>query len=276
MLESSEENGGKNMALVQATFMSRALARNVTITAIIPAPKVGFPGEPVQKKGPFKTLYLLHGIIGNHADWASSSRIRELAERNDLAVIMPSGDNSFYVDDEKRGNMYGEFIGSDLIEATREIFNLSDKREDTFIAGLSMGGYGAIRNGLKYCENFSHIAALSSALITYNAPDSTEDSPWKFGKRSYYEEVFGDLEKLPESDNDPEGVLKIVKAQGKEIPKIYMACGTEDSLVDLNRRYRDFLLEENVDLTYVEGPGKHDWKFWDTYIEKVIDWLPLK
>jgi S-formylglutathione hydrolase FrmB len=256
--------------------MSKALTRNVTVTAIIPAPKMLFPGMPIPEKRPFKTLYLLHGILGNHADWSSSSRVRELAERNNLAVIMPSGDNSFYVDDEVRGNMYGEYIGKDLVEATREIFPLSDRREDTFIAGLSMGGYGAIRNGLKYCDTFSRVAGLSSALITYSAPSATEDSPWRFGKRSYFEAIFGDLNKLPESDKDPEGVLKIIKSQGKKIPKMYMACGTEDGLIDLNRRYRDFLLKEGVDLTYEEGPGVHDWKFWDTYIEKVMDWLPLK
>lgn len=264
------------MALVQATFMSHALSRNVTVTAILPETQMGIPRKPLSEKKPFKTLYLLHGIFGNHADWSSGTRVRALAERYNLAVIMPSADNSFYLDDEARGNMYGEFIGVDLVEATREMFRLSDRREDTFIAGLSMGGYGAIRNGLKYCETFSHVAGLSSALITYNAPEATEDNPWKFAKRSYFEAIFGDLEKLPGSDKDPEGVLKIVKAQGKKLPRIYMACGTEDGLVTLNRRYRDFLLKEGVDLTYVEGPGAHDWKFWDTYIEKVMDWLPLK
>jgi len=263
------------MALVQATYFSKALARNVTITAVIPASKMVFPGTPLPEKKPFKTLYLLHGILGNHADWITGSRIRMLAEENNLAVIMPSGENSFYVDDEARGNMFGEFIGVDLVEATREIFRLSDKREDTFIAGLSMGGYGAIRNGLKYCDTFSHVAGLSSALVTYRAPEATEDAPFRFGKRSYFEAIFGDLDKLRESDKDPEGVLKIIKAQGKPVPKMYMACGTEDSLVDVNRRYRDFLISEGVDLKYEEGPGAHDWKFWDTYIEKVIQWLPL-
>ena len=159
------------MALIQTTYFSKALSRNVTFTAVIPAPKMVFPGMPAPEKKPFKTLYLLHGILGNHADWSSCSRIRMLAEEKNLAVMMPSGENSFYVDDEVRGNMFGEFIGVDLVEATREIFKLSDKREDTYIAGLSMGGYGAIRNGLKYCDTFSHVAGLSSALITYQAPE---------------------------------------------------------------------------------------------------------
>lgn len=263
------------MSLIQATFMSKALMRDVTITAVIPAPKMVFPGAPVSEKKPFKTLYLLHGFMGNHTDWTSKSRIRELAEAHNLAVIMPSGDNSFYVDDASRGNMYGEFIGKDLVDATREMFPLSDKREDTFIAGLSMGGFGAIRNGLKYSETFGYVVGLSSAFINYLAPTATDDAPWSFGRRSYFETMLGNLDLLPESDNDPEGVLKIIKAQGKEIPKMYLACGTEDNGIETSRRYRDFLKKEGVDLTYEEGPGIHNWNFWDTYIEKVMSWLPL-
>ena len=169
------------MALVQATFMSHALSRNVTVTAILPETQMGIPRKPLSEKKPFKTLYLLHGIFGNHADW-SWHKGPCARRRYNLAVIMPSADNSFYLDDEARGNMYGEFIGVDLVEATREMFRCPTGVRDTFIAGLSMGGYGAIRNGLKYCETFSHVAELSSALITYNAPEATEDNPWNLRK----------------------------------------------------------------------------------------------
>ena len=95
----------------------------------------------------------------------NGTRIQAWAEANDLAVIMPSGENRFYLDDEKSGELYGEFIGKELVEFTRKLFPLSDKREDTFIAGLSMGGYGAIRNGLKYAENFGCVIGLSAALV---------------------------------------------------------------------------------------------------------------
>ena len=141
------------MAIIEVNFISKCLMRVVTFNAIIPVDKFGPQAENAEQK-PLKTLYLLHGIFGNYTDWVNGTRIQAWAEANDLAVIMPSGENRFYLDDEKSGELYGEFIGKELVEFTRKLFPLSDKREDTFIAGLSMGGYGAIRNGLKYAENF--------------------------------------------------------------------------------------------------------------------------
>src|SRR5690606_9197863 len=130
----------------EVTFLSRSLKRKVAFNAIIPGDS-GDPRLPAAE-GPFKTLYLLHGIFGNHTDWLTNSRIQMLAESRNLAVIMPAGDNAFYLDQTDRGDLYGQFVGQELVAATRAMFNLSHRREDTFIAGLSMGGYGAIRNGL--------------------------------------------------------------------------------------------------------------------------------
>ena len=259
------------MSLLQMNFMSRSLSRQVTVNAIIPLPRGGRPGEPAPEKKPLKSMYLLHGIFGNYADWVLNADLVSYAERSGIAIFMPSGDNSFYVDDAVRGNNYGEFIGRELVEVTRDMFKLSEKPEDTCIAGLSMGGFGALRNGLKYHETFGFIAALSSALITYNMAESTEDAPWTFGRRSYYQSVFGDIDSFGESDNNPENLIKTIKASGGNAPKIYMACGTEDGLVTLNRRYRDFLAAEGIPCDYEEGPGVHDWRFWDSYIRKAID-----
>ncbi|MCR4435205.1 MAG: alpha/beta hydrolase family protein [Clostridiales bacterium] len=263
------------MALVQVNFISKSLSRTVTFNAVIPTDSLPIPGEPAPEKKPFKTLYLLHGIFGNYTDWISGTSIQSLAQRKNLAVIMPSGDNSFYVDHEASGDMYGEFIGRELVDQTRELFHLSCRREDTFIGGLSMGGYGALRNGLKYHDTFGCIIALSSALILRDAMVSTHDAPVNFAKRGYYESVFGDLTKLMGSDKDPEALIAILKRQNADIPKIYLACGSEDFLIRQNRDYRDFLQAQGVEFTYEEGPGIHDWIFWDKYIEKAINWLPL-
>ena len=187
-----------------------------------------------------------------------------------------SGENRFYLDDEKSGELYGEFIGKELVEFTRKLFPLSDKREDTFIAGLSMGGYGAIRNGLKYAENFGCVIGLSAALVHDTWKDADNSAPIFTFRRSYYEAIFGEYDKVKGSDKDPKALLLKLKEEGRPVPKMYLCCGTEDGLVTANRDFRDFLNENGVDLTYVEGPGKHDWVFWDTYIKKVLDWLPLK
>ncbi len=262
------------MAIIEVNFISKCLMRTVTFNAIIPVDKFGPQAENAEQK-PLKTLYLLHGIFGNYTDWVNGTRIQAWAEANDLAVIMPSGENRFYLDDEKSGELYGEFIGKELVEFTRKLFPLSDKREDTFIAGLSMGGYGAIRNGLKYAENFGCVIGLSAALVHDTWKDADNSAPIFTFRRNYYEAIFGEYDKVKGSDKDPKALLLKLKEEGRPVPKMYLCCGTEDDLVTANRDFRDFLNENGVDLTYVEGPGKHDWVFWDTYIKKVLDWLPL-
>lgn len=262
------------MAIIEVNSISKCLMRTVTFNAIIPVDKFGPQAENAEQK-PLKTLYLLHGIFGNYTDWVNGTRIQAWAEANDLAVIMPSGENRFYLDDEKSGELYGEFIGKELVEFTRKLFPLSDKREDTFIAGLSMGGYGAIRNGLKYAENFGCVIGLSAALVHDTWKDADNSAPIFTFRRNYYEAIFGEYDKVKGSDKDPKALLLKLKEEGRPVPKMYLCCGTEDGLVTANRDFRDFLNENGVDLTYVEGPGKHDWVFWDTYIKKVLDWLPL-
>jgi S-formylglutathione hydrolase FrmB len=266
------------MALLQVNFMSKSLMRKVPILVVLPVDKVNLPGMSEitdNRNNSFKTLYLLHGIFGNYTDWVSETRIQRLSEERNLVVVMPSGENSFYLDQPESGNFYGEFIGKELVDITRKMFPLSKRREDTFIAGLSMGGYGAIRNGLKYHETFGYIAGLSSALILEQMLDES------FQEIAYEKSCFGNPQEAILSDKNPKVLVKDIKEKMKKdpsvhFPKMYMACGTEDDLINSNRDFRDFLMENNVDLTYEEGPGAHTWDFWDTYIEKVLDWLPLK
>lgn len=248
--------------------------RTVPVNVIFPADKLTFPGMPVREEKPYKTLYLLHGIFGNYTDWVNGTRIQRYAEENELVIVMPSGDNAFYVDQPKSNNYYGEFIGKELVELTRKMFHLSHNREDTFIGGLSMGGYGAIRNGLKYHETFGCIVALSSALILDNVQTRTNDSMFFIERRDYIESCFGDLNQLLESDMNPKYLLEQLKTQEKNIPKIYMAVGDQDSLLDANRDFSNFLSKNGVDHSFRIGPGNHEWDFWDTYIKKAIEWLP--
>lgn len=262
------------MALIRVDFFSKSLMRTVTANVVLPTDKVlGGAGE--QKTGKYKTLYLLHGIFGNYTDWVTGTRIESWAKDKDLAVVMPCGENKFYVDNERSGDMYGRFIGEELVEFTRKTFPLSDKREDTFIGGLSMGGYGALRNGLKYHETFSRIVALSAGLIKEGILSSEYSDGWSMNNRYYYESVFGDLSRFEGSDMDYEALVERLVSEGKDVPKIYLACGTEDFLYPQNLAYHRFLEEKGVEHSYVEGPGVHDWVFWDTYIKKALEWLPL-
>ncbi len=259
------------MALIQCNFFSKALMRTVPIQVVLPTDKFVGP-QGTQPEGPFKTLYLLHGIMGNYTDWVSGTRVQSWAQDRNLA--MPSGDNSFYVDNPKSSANYGTFIGKELVDFTRRTFPLSRKREDTFIGGLSMGGFGSIVNGLQNPETFGAVCALSSALILDSAPQNKEYTDNLFTNRGYYESIFGDLTKVRGSFFDYDALAEKV-APLTEKPKFYMACGTEDELIGVNRQFRDHLQKLGFDVTYEEGPGVHDWYFWDEYILRAMEWLPL-
>lgn len=264
------------MAYLQMHIMSQSLMRTVPVNVILPTDKLTFPGMPKREEKPYKTLYLLHGVLDCHTAWVNGSNIQRWAEEKELAVVMPSGENMFYVDQEASHNFYGEFVGKELVELTRKMFPLSRKREDTYIAGLSMGGYGAVRNGLKYHGTFGCIAALSAANIIDDIDKRTDDVPIFLESRSYAESIFGDLEKVAESDKNPKWLAKKLVEEGVELPKIYMACGLQDSLLDKSRELQEHLKELGYEVDYEEAPGAHEWDFWNSYIKKVLDWLPLE
>lgn len=262
------------MALIRADFFSASLMRNITIHAVIPSDKITDPKKGIERKT-FKTLYLLNGLMGNDADWVTATRIERWAKDKDLAVIMPAGENRFYVDQDIPGQKYGTFVGKELVEHTRALFPISDKREDTFIAGLSMGGYGATINGLRFSDTFSHVAALSAAYIMDRVEHSVYNAPWITEDRAYFEHIFGDISNLRGSEKDYEALVVKLKEEKKDIPKFYIAIGVDDDLLEVNRSYHKYLQAQGVDVTYVEAPGAHEWDFWDSQIRKVLEWLPL-
>ena len=151
----------------------------------------------------YKTLYLLHGIIGNCTDWLYGTRIQRYAEERDLAVVMPSGDNGMYLD--QAVDKYGQYIGQELVQFTRRTFPLSHKREDTFIGGLSMGGFGAMRNGLKYHDTFGAIISLSGAFVLDETVLTPVEHPqFPTDTMEYRRQIYGeDLKTALVSDRNP-------------------------------------------------------------------------
>lgn len=262
------------MAVIKTHYFSSNLMRSVEFNLILPN---DLNTEMIMGNKNYdremKTLYLLHGFSGNCNDWLYGSLAQELAVKYNLAIVMPSGENSFYLDGKGIGRAYGEFVGRELVDYTRKTFGLSDKKENTFIAGLSMGGFGAIRNGLKYNNTFGKIVGLSSALIVNEIKNQKEGFKNEVADYDYYVSTFGDLSKLEESENNPEYLIKKIKSENGSIPSIFMACGTEDFLLEENREFNEFLLKEDVEVNYKESQGTHDWKFWNEYFEKAINWL---
>lgn len=265
------------MAFIQVSLMSKSLMRTVPVNVILPTDKLYFPGMPQRKEKPYKTLYLLHGIFGSSVDWVNGTRIQRWAEENDLAVVMPSGDNAFYTNHPESGNNYEDFVGVELVNEMRKMFPLSKKRQDTYIGGLSMGGYGALHIGLKYPDTFSHIVSLSGAVILDGIEKRDNSSPIFMNRRDYAEYCFGDLTKLKKSEVNPEYQVKLLLKAEKKIPMIHMACGESDSLLEANNKFVKFLQKNKVDVEYEVGPGNHEWDFWDRYIQKAIyQWLPTE
>ena len=265
------------MAVFQINFMAETLGRTVPLYVILPTDKTYLPGMKRREEGkPYKTLYLLHGVIGSYVDWLYETRIHKWAEERDLAVVMPSGDNSSYLD--QIVDHYGEYVGKELVEFTRKTFPLSDKREDTYIGGLSMGGFGAMRNGLKYHETFGAIVSLSGSLILDESILIPVEKPrFPAETMEFRHHTFGpDLLQAINSDRNPAWLVKRLKEQNAKFPQIFMACGDEDFLLAQNQAFADLLAQNEIPHLFQIGKGAHEWDFWDTWLKKALDWLPLE
>ena len=216
---------------------------------------------------PTKSLILLHGLTGTDTDWLYGGVAQEMAVQYNLAVFMPTTGNSFYLNRGYVGGEYTTYIGEEFPEVIRKIFGYCTDRENTLIGGLSMGGYGATHVALAHPEAFSSCIAMSSAYVI--------DEIGRTGGRSdgtisqeMLRDIFGDFDTILDSDRNPKAQIKALKEAGIEIPKMYVACGTEDTLLDKNRDFARFLESENVDHIYEEGPGGHNWTFWNEYLDR--------
>lgn len=249
------------MALINIKFASVALGMQTSMNVIVPQRntdgEIGI--ENNTKDGSYKTLYLLHGLSDDNTIWLRRTSIERYAAKYGIAVVMPDGARSFYTD-MRHGGKYYTFISQEVPAVAREFLHLSDKREDNAIAGLSMGGYGALKTALKNPDKFCAAAGLSSVAdvrrFVEKAPEINESV---FGDRAPDSE---DLFYLAESCNA--SPLK---------PRIYMGEGKQDFLYKDNIKLKDKFESLDYDFTYRESDGVHNWDFWDEYIQYVLKWL---
>lgn len=265
------------MSIVNVNFFSESLMRMVNFVAVIPIDKRSVDGEGLRaKEKPLKTLYLLHGIYGGEWDWITTTRIKKWAMDRNLAVVMPAGENGFYNNHEAMHTYYGKFVGQELVDFTRTMFRLSESREDTSIAGLSMGGLGALYSGYRYPETFGYVGSLSTALLADDFPKSDSNTMGLLSNRTFMEAVFGAEADFCGSKNDYYKLPKELIAESKPIPQIYISCGVDDPLVEVNRQYKKYLKSLNIPVQYQEDEGAHDWAFWDRNLYRFVEWLPVK
>lgn len=258
------------MAQLSIEFFSNTLNRPVQFKMIIPG-DFNPDWHPEQKREgqPMKALFLLHGYTGAAGNWIPE----EYPLLYNFAVIMPSGENGFWVDGISTGHKYATFLAQELVDYVRKTFHLALTPEDTFVMGLSMGGYGALHTALMYPDRFGQAIALSSALLIHGIAHMKPGTDNGVANYEYYRECFGDLEVVEQSRHNPEVLVEEILAEGKKMPKIFMACGTEDFLLEANRRFHSFLEEKQVQHQYFESKGIHDMVFWSEYARKLIPLL---
>lgn len=254
------------MAWLHMHYHSEALRMPVPMEVLLPQ-HVSGGYRKVKDPGPYKTLYLLHGMSDDHTAWLRRTSVERYVEGLPLAVVMPAGHLGWYTD-MAYGRDYFKFITEDLPTFCERTFPLSQAREDRFIAGLSMGGYGAMKAGLAAPDRYRAAASFSGAMDLSDVFERVD--------AGLAADVFGSPVAAKGSANDLFAAAERLARSGKASPDLYMWCGTEDFLYDANVRFKDHAKGLGLPLTYEEAPGNHSWKYWDRCIERILDWLPLR
>lgn len=254
------------MALIHCNFYSYALGKDTGAYVILPEHR-----DLKEKRGKLKTLYLFHGLNDDYTKWVRKSSVERYAGKNDWIIIMPDGEKGYYTDNVC-GNDYGKYFGEELPKIMKATFPLiSDQREDTFIAGLSMGGYGSMRMALNYPERYCAAASFSGAI---NIRREMKDYP-EYAK--LYEKIFGSLDgNQLKPENDLFYLAEKVKKEGKPIPRMYISCGIQDDMYPQSREFVKHMDKIGISYTYEEWDGIHDWEFWDESIKRALPWFLKK
>lgn len=215
----------------------------------------------------FPVLYVLHGAFGDYSDWIRLTGIERYAQDYKIALVMASVDNSFYQDMYK-GSNYFTYMTEEVPQYVERLFPVSTSRENTFIAGLSMGGYGALHIAFAKPEKYSAAISLSGAIdIVEEIKDTQDFAPFR------WESIFKDPNSVKDSDADIFYQIKKLKKENKPLPKVFQSCGTEDFLYKMNKNGFQKMKDLGVDVTYEEMPGIHDWDYWDAGIRRALSWL---
>lgn len=262
------------MAFIQMNLYSEALQFSTDVNIILPTPS-DLDGKDTKpyflENAKYQVLYLLHGTYADHHDWTRLSSIERYAQKHKLMVVLPSGENSFW-QDMYAGPQYFTYITEELPRFIRTIFPVSSAREDTFIGGLSMGACGALNAAIRKPEIYGAAICLSSGMIFSQIPVHPEKGtrPWPV------KAILPPPYDGKGTGIDDEPILEALVASGKPIPRLYFAVGYDDFAYGAVKKTREVMNRLGVPYTYEEGPGVHNWEFWDTYIQNALAWLNLK
>lgn len=260
------------MAILQYKISSQALATKTNVNVILPTPSPfemeQRPDERFYTEGKkYQVLYLYHGTHGDSWDWLRFSRIESYAQKYRLAIVMPEVQNSSF-HNIPGSYRYYDYVSRELPEIINWTFPISRRRENTFVAGLSMGGSGAFKVGMANPTRFGAVASLSGGFMLTERIEHD--------RKCLHAAAYGPDEMLTGTIEDPFWLSAQLMEKRVDYPKLYLCCGTEDGLCyESNRAFRKHLDRIGMHYTYHEQPGGHDWDFWDSEILRVLQWLPL-
>lgn len=245
------------MAYISVEFFANTLGMCTKARVILPD-RID-PGRPVP------ALYLLHGLSDDETIWSRRTALELYASSYYLAVVMPDGNRSFY-SDMQSGAAYFKYVTEELPSLMESYFPLSGSREDRFICGLSMGGWGALKAGLNLPGRYAAIGALSAVT----------DISWiKETNPALYRAIYGDVPAGTMPDNLYRAAENVARLSEGERPAIFQYCGVEDAFFGANVSFREHLASLGMAPHWEEGPGGHTWVNWNERIKNVLAWLPL-
>jgi S-formylglutathione hydrolase FrmB len=256
------------MALVRCEFFAESLSLSTSMTVLLPqrtSTQIGLEGAT--RDGPPPVLYLLHGLSDDDSTWLRRTSVERYAAPLGLAVVMPQVHRSFYLD-EAYGGRFWTFVSEELPALVGQLFRVSTAREDTFVAGLSMGGYGALKLALRQPHRFAAAASMS-AVTDLDSPAARRHRPEDPGLMTRH------VDGRAVAGTDDDLAHLVDAAEPGALPALHVSCGTEDELLGDSRRFVDRCAAAGIPVTTSFGPGEHDWAYWDERIQEVLAWLPL-
>ena len=260
------------MIRMRTDFFAESLGMGTSMVVLMPqaAAGIGMAGADgdstaAHEERGVPVLYLLHGLSDDCTIWERRTSIERYATEKGIAVVMPEVRRSFYAD-EAVGEQYWTFVAEELPQLIARTLRISTAREDTFVAGLSMGGFGAFKLALNHPERFAAAASLSGALDVTTLRE-------EIGTGHLLPRVWAGRDTAGTVD-DLRGLL--AGTDPATLPALFLDCGTEDELLGTNRDFLDAAAQHGVEVTSRLRPGAHTWDFWDQGIQDVLDWLPLR
>ena len=239
------------MAFATVNYFSRSLKKASSFNVV-------FPDDPAIRK-PWAVFYLLHGLSDDHTIWMRRTSVERYVAGLPLMVVMPDGGRGWYAN-AKEGPAYEDDLLKDVVGLVEGTFPVKAERGGRCIGGLSMGGYGAVKLGIKHHDMFASVTSHSGAVAMMQDHQRVKEHGDEFAR------IFG---KSPA--DGPEDTFALVKAVDHgRLPAIRIDCGTEDFLLPQNRSFHKHLTDLHIAHEYEEFPGGHDWAYWDKHVQDAI------